>query len=155
MEYESGEVSRDSYVISTDRSRLDIDTVHGYLHESYWCAGIPRDLLERAIHNSLCFGLYTESGQAGFARVITDFARHGSLVDVFILKPYRGKGLGTWLVQTVVGCPLLKELRSITLGTRDAHEVCGRCGFAPLEDPKGVMILTREMTWWRQDLVAE
>ena len=155
MDYEISEYDRDGYTISTDRSRLDLDVVHGYLSRSYWCAGVPRTLLEKAIRNSFCLGLYHDGGQVGFARVVTDFARFGNLCDVFVLKPHRGKGLGTWLVQTVIESPLLQELRSISLGTRDAHEVYVRCGFQRIDNASAMMIFKREMSWWRSDMVAE
>ena len=133
------ERGRDGFVISTDRSRLDLDALHQFLsRDSYWAVGRPREVVQRSIEGSLCFGLFDPEGrQAGFARVVTDYATFGWLCDVFVLPAYRGRGLGTWLVQTVVDAPELKDVRRLVLGTRDAHELYRRHGgFTPLAAPE-------------------
>jgi uncharacterized protein (DUF952 family)/N-acetylglutamate synthase-like GNAT family acetyltransferase len=120
------------YTISTDRTRLDIDCLHEFLsREAYWSVGIPRDVLEKALSNSLCFGLFAPAGdQAGFCRVVTDHATYGYLADVFVLPEHRGLGLGHWLVQCALDHPDLAGLRSWTLGTRDAHALYERFGWS-------------------------
>jgi GNAT superfamily N-acetyltransferase len=96
------------YSISTDPSRLDRDLLHRFLsEEAYWSPGVPRQVVERSIENSLNFGLYRGDDQAGFARVVTDYATFGWLADVFVLGPHRGQGLGKWLVETVISHPKL------------------------------------------------
>ena len=121
---------RDGYVISTEPELLDLDAIWGFLRASYWAAGIPRSRIEHSIKNSLPFGLYDSGGaQAGFARAVTDRARFAWLGDVFVLEPYRGRGLGVWLVQSVLEHPDLAENR-ILLGTADAHGLYARFGFA-------------------------
>src|SRR4051794_34275340 len=108
---------RGEYVISTDRARLDLDLVHRFLSEdAYWSPGIARDLVERSIRNSLCFGLYDGEGQVGFARVVTDRAAFAYLADVFVVPEHRGGGLGKWLVETVLSHPDLQDLRRFFLG---------------------------------------
>jgi GNAT superfamily N-acetyltransferase len=121
----------DGYTISTDASLLDIQIIHGYLSgESYWAAG-------RSMENSLCFGVCEAAGsQAGFARVVTDYATFGWLCDLFILDAHKGRGLGKWLVQTIVAHPDLQALKRLQLATRDAHELYSRYGgFTPLGAP--------------------
>ena len=54
----------------------------------------------RSIENSLCFGVYNDGAQVGFARVISDFATFAYIADVFILEPYRGRGLAKELMAT-------------------------------------------------------
>jgi hypothetical protein len=82
------------FVISTDRARLDLDVVHGFLTNSYWATGIPREVVSRSIENSLCFGVYDgEGAQVGFARVISDFATYAYVADVFVLESIRGREL--------------------------------------------------------------
>jgi GNAT superfamily N-acetyltransferase len=134
---------RGEYVISTERERLDLDVVHRFLsEESYWAPGVERDLVERSIDNSLCFGLYTDGtnggGQVGFARVVTDRAAFAWLADVFVLPDHRGRGLGKWLVETVLAHPDLQRLRRFFLGTADAHALYERYGFLPA-DPTRMM----------------
>lgn len=124
---------RDGYVITTDRSRLDRDAIWRFLRTSYWSPGIERGLVDRAIDNSMTFGLLSQDGQqAGFARVVSDRARFAWLGDVFVLEQHRGKGLGVWLVQTVLEHPELERLRFV-LGTADAHGLYERFGFRPVD----------------------
>jgi GNAT superfamily N-acetyltransferase len=121
--------SRDGYLISTDPGRLDRGAIHAFLRTSYWAAGIDRVTMDRAIENSLPFGLYTSEGaQAGFARAVTDTARFAWLADVFVLSEHRGRGLGVWLVETVLSHPDVSGLR-VVLGTSDAHTLYERFGF--------------------------
>jgi GNAT superfamily N-acetyltransferase len=123
----------DGFLISTDRDRLDRETIWRFLRTAYWSPGIERDVVERAIENSLAFGLFDPDGaQAGFARVVTDRARFGWLADVFVLDAHRGKGLGVWLVETALSHPELDGLR-ILLGTADAHTLYERLGFLPVD----------------------
>ena len=68
------EQRKDNFLISTDPLKIDLDAVHAYLVRSYWAEGIPREILERSIKWSLCFGVYDDAKQIGFARVITDRA---------------------------------------------------------------------------------
>lgn len=124
------------FEISTDPARIDVATVHGFLAESYWAHGIPRHTVEQAIRNSLCFGIYRGKQQVGFARVITDRATFAYLADVFVLEPYRGRGLSQWLMECIIGHPDLQGLRRWMLATRDAHELYQRFGFAALKTPE-------------------
>lgn len=128
--------TRSAYTISTDPTRLDLETIHAFLANSYWAKGIPREVLDRAIANSLSFGLYEGDRQVGFARVVTDKATYAYLADVFVLESHRGKGLGKWLVEVILGHPELSGLRRWGLVTRDAHGLYSRNGFAPLAHPE-------------------
>jgi GNAT superfamily N-acetyltransferase len=132
------------YEISTDRARLDLDVIHGFLREAYWSPGVTRDVVERSIEGSLCFGLYGADGaQAGFARVVTDGATFAWIADVFVLEPHRGRGMGVWLMETVLGHPDLQGLRRIVLATMDAHGLYERLGFEPLPTPERWMSVLR------------
>jgi GNAT superfamily N-acetyltransferase len=129
------------YVISTDPERLDIDVIHRFLsEESYWASGVDREIVVRSIENSICFGLYDGSRQVGFARVVTDRAAFAYLADVFVLSDQRGRGLGKWVVETVLSHPDLQNLRRFFLGTADAHSLYERHGFRPI-DPSRMMEL--------------
>jgi GNAT superfamily N-acetyltransferase len=127
------------YEISTDPARLDLDVIHGFLRETYWAKGTTRATVERSIANSIPFGLYAPDGaQAGFARVVTDRAVFAYLGDVFVLPEHRGRGLGVWLVETVLAHPDLQGLRRFHLATADAHGLYARFGFRP-SDPARMM----------------
>jgi GNAT superfamily N-acetyltransferase len=129
-------VAQDGYVVSTDPVRLDIDRIHRFLSTAYWSAGIPRDVVQRSIVNSLPFGLYERSGQqAGLARVVTDRATYAYLGDVYVETAHRGRGLGKFLVSCVLAHPELQGLRRWALATADAHDLYARHGFRPPANP--------------------
>ena len=135
---------RDDYQISTDRSRLDVELIHDFLcNTSYWATGRSREVVERSIQNSLCFGIYTNSDQVGFARVVTDKATFAYLADVFILEPHRRKGLSKRLVEFIVAYPDLQGLRRFMLATNDAHGLYKQFGFTELPNPARFMELHR------------
>jgi GNAT superfamily N-acetyltransferase len=123
------------FLISTDRSRLDVDAIHAFLTGCYWAKGVPKDTVIRAIENSLCFGLYCNGQQAGFARVVSDYATYAYIGDVFLLETHRGRGLAKWLMECIVSHPSLQGLRRWTLATRDAHSLYAQFGFTPLRAP--------------------
>jgi N-acetylglutamate synthase-like GNAT family acetyltransferase len=127
------------FLISTDRAKLDLDVIHKFLTGSYWAAGIPRATVARSIENSLCFGVYDDSNQIGFARVISDFATCAYVADVFILERYRERGLGKELMASIMAHPQLQGLRRWSLATRDAHGLYAQFGFTALENPSRLM----------------
>ena len=130
------EWKRGEYSISTDKSRLDIEVIHGFLDKSYWAAGRAVETIRRSIENSLAFGIYKGAQQVGFARVITDYATFAWLADVFVLEEFRGQGLSKWLMEAIISHPDLKALRRWVLATKDAHELYRRFGFNELSRPE-------------------
>ena len=133
------------YEISTDTHRLNVEVVHNFLaEESYWSPGIPLGIVERAIQNSLCFGVYHQTAQVGFARVVTDKSTFALLADLFILSAHRGKGLSKWLMRCVVGHEDLQGLRRLLLLTSDAHGLYRQFGFRELGNPSRFMEVLRQ-----------
>ena len=132
------ERSFDDYLVSTDPARLDVEVIHGFLRESYWAEGIPRELVERAILNSLCFGVYSRNQQIAFARVVSDYATFAYIADVFVLAPWRGRGISKALMAEIVHHPDLQQLRWL-LGTKDAHGLYQRYGFTAPRFPERQM----------------
>ncbi len=130
---------RGEYLISTDKSRLDLTLIHNFLKTSYWAAGIPLEVVRRSIEHSLSFGLYKEDEQIGYARVITDYATFAYLGDVFILEPFRGQGLSKWLMEVVVTHPELQGFRRWILLTKDAHGLYKKVGFTEVKTPERYM----------------
>jgi len=127
------------YEITCDKTRLDVAAIHDFLTQSYWSPGIPRDVVERAIENSLCFGVLHEGKQIGFARAITDKATFAYLADVYVLPAHRGKGVSLRLMQYIVQHSDLRGLRRMLLATRDAHSLYEKFGFKPLAAPDRIM----------------
>ena len=128
--------------ISTDKSLIQIETIHSVLKESYWAKNIPMEILKRSIENSICFGVYLEKEQIGFCRVITDKATFAYLADVFIVNDQRGKGYSKLLMKHVMEHPDLQGLRKFLLGTADAHGLYRQFGFKELAKPERMMEIT-------------
>jgi len=138
---------RGEYEISTDPARIDLDVTHRFLSdEAYWSPGVPREIVERAIGNSIVFGIYKGSAQAGLARVVSDRATFAWICDVFVLPEHRGAGLGKWLMECVTAHPELQGLRRWMLATRDAHGLYRKYGFTELHDA------TRFMERWDPEI---
>lgn len=132
IEWQNGE-----FTISTDRERLQIDAIHKFLsEESYWAKERAPEQTERAIKNSLPFGVYKGENQIGFARIVTDYATFAYLGDVYILPEFQGNGLGKWLMKTIVGHPDLQGFRRWILATRDAHTLYEKFDFTALKFPE-------------------
>lgn len=129
-----------AFRISTDPAELDRELIHAFLStQAYWCRGIPRETLDRAIDHSLCFGGFVGGAQVAFARVVTDCATFANLVDVFVLPGHRGKGYAKALVAAIVADPRLQGLRRFRLDTADAHALYAQFGFAAPKKPENVM----------------
>lgn len=134
---------RGQFLISADKSKLDIKVVHDFISNSYWAKGRQIGTMKRAIKNSLCFGLYKRNRQIGFGRVITDNATYAYIADVFILEEFRGLGLSKWMMQVILEYPELKGIRRWFLATKDAHGLYKKFGFRKLKNPDRLMELSK------------
>jgi len=134
------QVQRDEYLISDDKEKLNVLFIHQYLSkESYWAQNIPEEIVRRSIDNALCFGVYYNYEQIGFARTITDKATFAYLADVFIIEKFRGKGLSKWLMEAIHAHPDLQRLRRWMLATKDAHGLYAQFGWSALSAPERMM----------------
>ena len=133
----------DDFLLSDDNNKLELSVIHGYLTQCYWSAGISEMLVAKAIANSLSFGLYLNEQQIGFARVTTDKATFAYLADVFVLREYEQRGLGTALIEFLLQHPDLQGLRRFMLCTRDAHGLYQKFGFTGVENPHIMMQINR------------
>ena len=125
------------YLICTDRDRLDIALIHGFLsRQTYWAKGRSVEVVKRSIENSLPFGLFKDNQQIGFARVVTDYATFAWLADVFVLDEFRGRGLAKWLMEVILAHPELQGFRRWVLATKDAHGLYRNFGFSELKRPE-------------------
>lgn len=132
--------------VSTDKSLLDLPLIFQYLNEqAYWSKGRTLEMVERSIENSLCFGLYDDGQQLGFARVVTDYTIFAWLMDVFILPDFQGAGHGKTLLDGVFNYPALAQIKTWGLKTRDAHTLYRQFGFQALEKPE------MHMEWIKKD----
>jgi GNAT superfamily N-acetyltransferase len=138
------EIQQDNILISTDKSKLQIEIIHDYLsNQSYWAKGIPKQTIQKSIDNSIAFGVYLHDdntlNQVGFCRIISDLATYAYLADVFVLEEFRGKGLSKLLMETILKHPDLQGLRRWVLATLDAHGLYTQFGFTPLDKPENFM----------------
>ena len=126
-----------SYTISDDPARIDLRAIHAYLSRSYWSPGIPFEIVERAIRNSLCIGAYDAAGaQVGLVRLVSDQATFCYVGDVYVLEEHRGQGLSKAMLGLAMEQPTLQGLRRWSLVTADAHDLYRRFGFAPVAQPE-------------------
>ncbi len=130
------ECQQDQFLISTDPAKLQVDAVHAFLSRTYWAKGVAREVVERSLQHSLCFGVYHQGLQIGLARLITDHATFGYLADVYILEEWRGRGLAKWLLRCILAHPEVRPLRSVRLATQDAHGLYRQFGWTPLAHPE-------------------
>jgi len=129
-----------NYLFSTDKNKLQLNYIHQYLSvESYWSKNIPLQIVEKSIDGSLCYAVYHNNQQVGFARVITDSATFAYLADVFIDKDHRGKGLSKELMRFILESDYTKVIRRFMLATLDAHGLYAQFGFESQEGNKRLM----------------
>ena len=133
------EIIKEYYKLTTNKERIDISYVHRSLGNTYWAKNIPLQTVQSAINNSICFSVFHKGEQVGFARVITDSATFAYLCDVFIDEQHQGKGLGKWLVETIVQYAPLQGLRRFMLATKDAHGLYKHFGFEQLTNTENWM----------------
>lgn len=143
-------LTKNGFTLSTDPARLDVDVIHDFLTNSYWAKGIPREVVARSIENSLCFGVYEDARQIGFARVISDFATYAYIGDVFVLESHRGRGLSKWMMEAIMSHPQLQNLRRWSLVTGDAHGLYAKFGFTPVVKPERYMELHNPAVYERK-----
>lgn len=129
------------YKISSDKKLMNVDSIHSYLSRSYWAENVPYNIVNKAIENSLCFGVFHHDIQVGFARLITDSATFAYLADVYILEEHRGNGLSKKMMEAVINHPQLQGLRRMVLATSDAHTLYEKFGFKQLANPQTFMEL--------------
>lgn len=134
------EITENGFIFSDDRNLVDINAVHYYLStQSYWAKEIPFELVKKSIQNSLCFGVYKDGKQAGFARWVTDKSTFAYLCDVYIEEDFRGLGLSKKLMSLMMFHPDLQGLRTYCLATLDAHSLYAQFGFKPVATPEKLM----------------
>ncbi len=135
------------YLISTDPGRLNIPLIHDFIsNQSYWGQGRKIETVQRALNNSLNFGLYKHDEQIGFARVVTDYCTFAWLADVFVVEGHRGTGLSKWLMEVIISHSQLVNMRRWVLATKDAHGLYAQFGFEPLSQPE------RWMEWFNEQV---
>ncbi|TDW49862.1 acetyltransferase (GNAT) family protein [Flavobacterium sp. 270] len=125
--------------ISKDKNKLDVPFIQNFLKDIYWAAGRTIEEVQRTIDASVCFGIYLDGKQIGFARVITDYVVFAYLMDVFISEEFRGKGYSSLLIENMMNDSELQEVKIWRLATTDAHFLYEKFGFRVLAHPEKMM----------------
>ncbi len=125
--------------VSTDKTKLNVPFIQDFLKDIYWAAGRTIDEVQTTIDSSVCFGIYLNEVQIGFARVITDYVVFAYLMDVFIAEEHRGNGYSTILIDAMMKEPVLQEVKIWRLATSDAHFLYEKFGFKALAHPEKMM----------------
>jgi GNAT superfamily N-acetyltransferase len=132
------------YSFSTDRAAMQLARIHRWLHHySYWAKGIPLETVHTMIGHSFCIGAFHDGVQVGFARFVTDYAVFAYLADVYVEEAHRGHGISKQMMEVLMSQPWTKNLRRLTLATRDAHGLYQQFGFAPPGHPESLMEIVR------------
>jgi GNAT superfamily N-acetyltransferase len=126
-------------IISDDKSKLDAELIHKFLSTSYWAKGRTIEEVKKSIEHSICFGVYNDGKQIGFARIVTDYTVFAYLMDVFILEEDRGKGLSKLLLKKIFEDDRLKNIKKWMLATKDAHLLYAQFGFGEIKNPDRLM----------------
>ncbi|MEM6160178.1 GNAT family N-acetyltransferase [Erwinia sp. P6884] len=134
---------KEDYLISTDKTKLDISAIHRYLTRSTWAGGIDEETVVNSVQHSLNFGVFYQGSQIGFARVITDYATFAYLCDVYILEEHQGNSLGRWLMTCFHAHPVFAHLRRILLFTTTASWLYEKFGYEPVNRPGYAWTITR------------
>lgn len=138
------------YQFTTDPADLDFDVIHRFISQTYWARGIPKEVMERAISGSLCFGMIADGALVAFGRFVTDKATFAYLADVFVLPEYRGKGLSRSMLTQAMQLPDLQGLRRMLLATSDAHGLYKKLGFEALSKP-GIFMQKMDLSLYDLD----
>lgn len=136
--------AKGGFTITTDKEKIDIETVHKFLSNSYWASSRSKEVIISSIENSLCFSIFKVDKQVGFARVITDYSTFAYLCDVYIEEQFRGNGLGTWMLECILNHPNLLNLRRWLLATKDAQDLYRKFSFNNLKNPEKFMELSND-----------
>lgn len=127
------------FIVSTNKEKLDVTSIHDYIsNRSYWAKGRSLDEVKATIKGSVCFGIYENNVQLGFARVISDKVVLAYLLDFFIFEPYRGRGLSQVLMESILSH---EDFQSVfwLLSTGDAHGLYEKFGFVKVEGASRLM----------------
>ncbi len=138
------EIKDGELLLSTNKGLLNMDLIHSYLTQSYWSLGISKELVSKAVQNSLAVGLFKSGKQIGFCRLITDYSTFAYLADVFISEEEKGKSYGQFLMINIRKHPMLQSLRRWLLATKDAHLLYKKSGWQLLEKPEYFMEIVQE-----------
>lgn len=131
------EFTKDGLLLSNDKNRLNLNTIYDFMSRSYWAAQRKQRTIAKSLDHSLCYGIYHETRQIAFARVVTDYSTFAYLCDVFVDEEYRGKGLSKWMMNCIMDNPHFSELRRFLLATKDAHALYEKYGFKRLTPEEG------------------
>jgi ribosomal protein S18 acetylase RimI-like enzyme len=94
------------------------------------------DFLKALVPNSACFvGAFLENRMIGMGRALSDLSSDAYIQDVAVLKPFRGKGVGSKIIKKLVA--FLKQHHVDWIGLiakPNTSSFYVKLGFEPLKD---------------------
>lgn len=129
----------DDLIISDDKNKLDVELIYNFLTTSYWAEGRTLEEVKNSIEHSICFGVYMNNRQIGFARIVSDLTIIAYLMDVFIIEEYRGKGFSKLLLNRIFSDIRFKKIKKWMLATKDAHSLYAEFGFEQIKNADRLM----------------
>lgn len=104
---------KNNFRISSEKEHVDVDTLQDLVKSSYWAKHRSRAAVEKSVETSLCFSLFRDNEQIGFARVLTDTMAYAIILDMIIQEKFRGQGMGKWLLRCICDHPGVEPLRQV------------------------------------------
>ncbi|ESK36261.1 hypothetical protein P256_02568 [Acinetobacter nectaris CIP 110549] len=129
--------------VTDEKSEIDLDIVHQFLKTTYWSKDIPKEVVQKAIENSLSIGLLLENQLIGFGRSITDYATFAYIADIYIKPEFRGKGYSKIIVKALLDRSGSEKLRRVLLATSDAHGLYRKFDFQNLGKPEDFLEINK------------
>jgi GNAT superfamily N-acetyltransferase len=124
---------KSDFSISDDPAAVDVDFVERMLRTSYWASRRERSVIERSLQTSVPLSVFHGGRQVAFARIVSDLVTFAWIADVIVDPQYRGRGIGTWLMERVMEHPAVVGTSQQLLRTNDAHGLYAKYGFENAE----------------------
>ena len=118
-------------LFSDAKSKIDIDQLQKlFTLGAFWAKERNIEDLAEAIENSEpVIAVWNKQQLIGFARATSDGVYRATIWDVVIHPDFRGTGLGSKLVETVLSHPRMSKVERVYLMTTHQQEFYEKIGF--------------------------
>jgi GNAT superfamily N-acetyltransferase len=109
---------RETYAVIHVLSEAQVAELCRLYQGEWWTKGRTlEDVRTMLRHCDLVFGVVTRDSPRllGFARILSDHVYKALLLDVIIHSDYRAKGLGTFLLESIMAHPVISRVRNVEL----------------------------------------
>lgn len=134
------EFTKNDYILNTDKKKLNTTVIHRYLSQTGLTKGISFDTVKRSIKKSLCFGLYKDGNNVGFARIVSDYATISYISDIFIVSEHHSDELYSWMIESILSHPELVNVKNWLIKNNNGHSAYDKFGFIKYDEADKIMI---------------